>query len=402
MDERPHSSVPLEPGGADQQRIAALTVELGQAGPVPLSVSISCAPGELLALVGPSGAGKTTLLRMIAGLGKPRQGRIAIGDDVWFDSARGVFRRPQERRVGFVFQDYALFPHLSAEANVALALGHISRRHRPARARALLDQVNLQGLEARRPFELSGGQRQRVAVARALAREPRVLLLDEPFAAVDQVTRRKLQDELLRLRTDLNLPIVLVTHDLGEARQLANRMCVIHRGRTLQAGPPEDLLTQPRSPLVARLVDLANVYDATVAGHDRAAGHTLLDWHGYRLETPCRPDVAPGEAVTWVVPPAFIVLHRRERPSQGERENAVAGRIRSIVYAGDQAKVQLEVTSGGGQPPSLGGAAPVIGFSVSAHVARRNGLAPNAAAKVSLLGEGIHIMTEDDADGSSG
>ena len=175
---------------------AGLSVRLEQLEPIPLAAEFAVAAGELLALVGPSGSGKTTVLRCIAGLHRPRSGFIRCGEATWFDSENGADFAPQERSVGFVFQNYALFPHLTAIENVATALGHLPRGARASRARALLERVHLAGLENRRPAELSGGQQQRVAVARALAREPQVLLLDEPFSAVDQVTRRKLQREL--------------------------------------------------------------------------------------------------------------------------------------------------------------------------------------------------------------
>ena len=158
-----------------------LTVYLEQTAPIPLSVRFDCAPGELLALIGPSGSGKTTVLRAIAGLMRVTRGRIACGDAAWFDAETAIALSPQARRVGFVFQDYALFPHLDALDNVAIAVGSMPREAARAKARAWLARVNLAGLEQRRPHELSGGQKQRVAIARALAREPRVLLLDEPF-----------------------------------------------------------------------------------------------------------------------------------------------------------------------------------------------------------------------------
>ena len=219
-------------------------------------------------LVGPSGSGKSTILRCIAGLHKARSGRVICGGAVWQDTAAGIPALPPQRRsVGLVFQQYALFPHLTAADNVAKALGHLPRRRRAERARELLELVHLDGLGGRRPAELSGGQQQRVAVARALARDPAVLLLDEPFSAVDQVTRRKLHRELAQLRARVRMPIVLVTHDLEEAVALADRMIVLHNGRTLQSGTPSEVLYRPRNSEVARLVDQRNLFDGEIVEH---------------------------------------------------------------------------------------------------------------------------------------
>ena len=188
--------------GTSQERAGddGLLVRVSAPAPVPLDAEFTCRTGELLALVGPSGSGKTSLLRCIAGLRRPRAGLVRCKGLTWFASDRAINLPPQKRRVGLVFQQYALFPHLSARDNVASALRHLPANARNARAEALLETVHLAGLEAHKPRELSGGQQQRVALARALARDPAVLLLDEPFSAVDQVTRRKLQSELAQLR----------------------------------------------------------------------------------------------------------------------------------------------------------------------------------------------------------
>jgi molybdate transport system ATP-binding protein len=203
---------------------AGLAVRLRQTRPIPLDVALACAPGELLALVGPSGSGKSTTLRAIAGLHRTKDGLVCCGGRTWLDTGNGIDLPPHRRSVGFVFQSYALFPHMTALGNVTAALGHRPAGERETRGRELLAQVRLAGLEARRPAELSGGQQQRVAVARALAREPSVLLLDEPFSAVDRSTRERLYRELVELRRGLAIPMVLVTHDLEEAALLADRL----------------------------------------------------------------------------------------------------------------------------------------------------------------------------------
>ena len=259
-----------------------LEVELNNPGPIHLAAAFDCAPGELLALVGPSGSGKTSVLRAIAGLLKSPalQGRIRVGaaeGQTWFDSQRAIALSPQQRRVGLVFQHYALFPHLSAQANVALAA-------RPDIVPAELDELfarmGLSGLELRRPAQLSGGQQQRVALARALAREPQVLLLDEPFSAVDAPTRQALYRELAVLRQRVAIPMVLVTHDLHEARRLADRVVILDAGESLQIGPPAKVFSSPRNARVAELVGIDNHFQGRFFSHGPgdADGYGRLVW----------------------------------------------------------------------------------------------------------------------------
>lgn len=358
-----------------------LIVTAQQAGPIPLNASFRCAPGELLALVGPSGSGKTTLLRTIAGLYQPQQGRVSCAGREWFLAQSGQRHSlpPQARQIGMVFQDYALFPHLTALQNVQLAIGHLPRAQRREQAVQWLTKVRLEGLEARYPSELSGGQRQRVALARALAREPQALLLDEPFSAVDQVTRRRLQRELAMLRQQISIPIILVTHDLEEATALADQICVLHNGVSLQQGTPEALFRQPASPLVARLLDRHNVFSGEVVETD--AGRRL-QWGEWLLEV--SEGIAQcevGESLAWYLPPSDIVLHRRGRPSQGERENPVAATVSEMVVLGGMTSISLRVSHGD-----------MLRFDIATHAAKRNQLSLGERVHVSLLAEGIHLM----------
>ncbi len=359
-----------------------LHVALRQDGPVPLDAEFRCAPGEVLALVGPSGGGKSTILRSIAGACRPAQGTITVNGETWFDSARRLHLVPHRRAVGMVFQSYALFPHMTALGNVMAGMSHLPARTREARARDLLELVHLSGLERRRPAELSGGQQQRVAVARALARAPRVLLLDEPFSAVDKVTRQRLYREIAELRRGLNMPVVLVTHDLDEAAMLADRMTVLHHGRTLQTGRPAEVTNRPASTEVARLVDLRNLFVGTVSGH-QAADRTIIEWAGMKIEAAAKQELAVGQEVSWVIPDGFVILHRRDRPSRGEHENPVPGTVHSVLAIGQTAHVTLLPR----HAPKL-----PIHFSVPLHVAGRNGLTEGVAAVVSLLAEGIHLL----------
>ena len=246
---------------SDGQGIA---VRLKQDQPVSLDVNFNCQQGEVLALVGPSGSGKTTVLRAIAGLHQSEQGTVKCQGELWQDSSTRGFRKPYQRKVGMVFQSYALFPHLTAIQNVQEGLAHLPKHDRNGRAKEILKRVHLEGLENRYPKTLSGGQQQRVAVARAVAREPKVLLLDEPFSAVDQVTRRTLYRELAELRQTLSMPIIFVTHDLEEAARFADRLCILHKGVTLQTGTALEVMAHPATATVARLMGQQNLFSATI------------------------------------------------------------------------------------------------------------------------------------------
>jgi ABC-type sulfate/molybdate transport systems ATPase subunit len=218
-----------------------------------LRAALTCA-AETVALIGPSGAGKSSLLRAVAGLEHPTQGHIALGGVAWFDATRGLDLAPEDRRVGYVPQDYGLFPHLTVAGNVRFAAG----RDRPD----LLERMGIAHLARVRPRELSGGERQRVALARALAREPHVLLLDEPFAALDAITRGQVRAELGGLLAGINLPTLLVTHAFEDAASLAHRIGVLDRGRVVQLASPGDLLAHPATATVAALTG-ANVIAGT-------------------------------------------------------------------------------------------------------------------------------------------
>jgi molybdate transport system ATP-binding protein len=201
---------------------------------------------------------------------------------------------------------------------------------------------------------------------------------------VDQVTRRKLQHELARLHKRLKLPMILVTHDLEEACRLAGRMCILHRGTTLQSGPTLEVMARPVSALVARLVGWTNIFRGRVRAHRPGSGHTLLSWLDRTLECRHAPQFAPGEVVDWVIPPQNVLLHQRVRPSRGERENPVRGVVADFVVLGDSASVTLALQ---GHPDTP------LTFTVPAHVAMRNRLAAGESIGVSLLADAIHLMS---------
>ena len=368
--------------------IAPLFVTLSQAAPIPLDVEITCRPGELLALVGPSGSGKTTVLRAIAGLYGPASGHIASGGDTWFDSAAGIMMPPQARAVGLVFQDYALFPHLSALDNVRLAMHHVAEPQRTGAASALLARVHLAGLEARTPDRLSGGERQRVALARALARDPQVLLLDEPFSAVDRMTRERLKEELASLRASLEIPIVLVTHDLEEAQALADRICVIHAGRTLQTGAPDDVRLRPVSALVARLMGQTNVFEGTVVATSRGSEAGAIRWGERLIEVVHTGEFREGERVAWLVPSDFIALVDPGDQDAAGARNVIPGTVSGIKPQGEMTAVTVRI--GRGEPDT-------VRVNVPSLKARAGAYTVGTALDVHLLAEGIHLMPPEDA-----
>ncbi|PCK03686.1 MAG: ABC transporter [Alteromonadaceae bacterium] len=356
-----------------------LKVRLQQSLPIALDVDLHCDKSEILALVGPSGAGKSTVLRCIAGLHSVKNGQITCANNKWFDAQEKINLTPQQRRIGMVFQSYALFPHLTVNDNIRLALAK-QQQNKQQKIDDLLSQVHLTGLEQRYPHQLSGGQQQRVAIARALAREPEVLLLDEPFSAVDKVTRRKLYLELNTLRRSLDMPIILVTHDLDEAAMLADKMCVIHQGKTLQQGEPEKVLYQPNNTDIARQVDVRNISIAELVNEEE---QLTLKWNDYVLAVEQMEGFVVGQTVHWTIPPSKILLHQRVRPSRGEQENPVTGVIEELITLKGITTVLFIVDHANGQ---------TLQMDVPEHVAKRNKLAIGVAISVSLLSDAIHLM----------
>lgn len=302
----------------------ALEVMAQAETPIPLGVMFRVEPGELLALVGHSGSGKTTLLRTIAGLWTPRTARVSVDGTPWLDTAARVNLPPHRRRVGLVFQNYALFPHITAAQNVMAAM----ERADPAEAMRILDLVNLHGLGDRKPTQLSGGQQQRVAVARALARRPQALLLDEPFSAVDRATREKLYGEIIALRAHLKMPVVLVTHDVNEAQLLADRMVVIERGQVVRAGTTAEVMADAEALRAMGIREVAAMLPATLAEHlpdglsrlDAATGPLFLPTIEGALGTRLRVRIMAHE-----------VILSRARPEGLSAQNILAGQVTRIV-----------------------------------------------------------------------
>lgn len=264
------------------------------------------ADGEIVVLYGHSGAGKSLTLQMIAGLMTPQAGRISVNGRLVFDSAAGVNVPPQGRHVGYVVQELALFPHLSVIENVTFGLRGPDRH---ARGRTILDALGLGGYEDRRPSTLSGGQRQRVALARALSREVPVLLFDEPFSALDDSLRRTMRSELLRLKQELGLTILFVTHDLREAHLLADRLIVFDGGRILQDGLREEVFRRPLSRRVGELTGVANLLSARVTAVSDA--EVEVEVQGVHWRVVCPPwEVVEGQTVDLAIRAERIPLRR--------------------------------------------------------------------------------------------
>ncbi|NHC15808.1 ABC transporter ATP-binding protein [Motilibacter sp. E257] len=315
-----------------------------------LRVGLQVAPGETLAVLGPNGAGKTTLLRVLAGLLALDAGHLRLGPQTLDSPAERVFVAPQLRGAGVVFQDYRLFPHLSARDNVAFGPTAAGLRRRAARAVAdrELERLGLGPVAGHRPAQLSGGQAQRVALARALAASPRLLLLDEPLAALDARSRA---DSRTALRTALACfpgPALLVTHDPLEALTLADRLLVLERGEAVQEGAPADVARRPATDYVARLVGL-NLYPGTLDGDRvRLEGGGTLVAAARAGDGDSDPAALPGGSrVLVAVDPAAVSVHL-ERPAAGSPRNVWPGTVRALDLLGNRVRVDVA-----GAPPAL-------------------------------------------------
>ena len=354
-----------------------LKLKITQTLPNPLQINLECAAGELHALVGPSGSGKTSTLRAIAGLSQARTGKIECAKEVWFEASEitGVTKNlsPAERSCGFLFQQYALFPHLNAAENVAIPLQNFE--HRPKErlmlAKEWLTQMGIADLADRLPHQLSGGQQQRVALARALARQPKILLLDEPFSAIDAPTRKSLYKTLADLRKDLGIPILLVTHDLREADLLADRITVIDQGVGLQTAMPQALFQRPRNSRVAELVGISNMFHGTFN-----AGK--LSWDGCEqgFNVADKGKIPPNAQVAWVIPQSGLSVHNT--PSSA----SVPALVEKMSSLGQIAVIQLRVEN----------SAHRIEWEASTAEIKRLKMAVGNKMHVELDGEQIHIM----------
>jgi molybdate transport system ATP-binding protein len=381
-----------------------LQVQLRSASPIRLEAEFDCGAGELVALVGPSGSGKTSMLRAIAGLWTPAdvQGHIRVAGQAWLDTAAGVQLSPQQRRAGLVFQHYALFPHMTAQANVALAAG---TGWSITDVQTLLARLGLATLSQRRPSQLSGGQQQRVALARALVRVmprptadatptphalPGVLLLDEPFSAVDAPTRQTLYRELAALRQKVSVPMLLVTHDLAEARRLADRVVIVDAGQTLQTGEPARVFASPRNARVAELVGIQNHFEGRfykdhadwgrLRWTDAAASGTGLD-----LAVFDKNKIDDGTPVTWVLNGEQVdVMADGEEPSLASPGHTrLRCQLLEVLSLGEISLCTL-------RPEAL--PSQTITLNLTSRLLRRLQVASGSWVRLQIAPEALHIM----------
>jgi putrescine transport system ATP-binding protein len=310
------------------------------------SVNLDVKKGEMFALLGASGSGKTTLLRLLAGFEQPDQGRVVI------DGRDMTAVPPYDRPVNMMFQSYALFPHMTVGANVAFGLrqergrARLSRSQINQRTKDALHLVRLEGFEHRRPHQLSGGQQQRVALARAIVKRPKLLLLDEPLAALDRKLRELTQIELVRIQAETGITFIIVTHDQEEAMSLSERMAVLHNGRVAQVGPPRQIYEFPSSVYVADFIGTANLLEGRV---------TALSAEGARLDCAeiggivvvAAPPQATqvGDTLHVALRPERIAIALRATAATGAPNEAV-GTVRDMAFLGNQSRVAVELKSG--------------------------------------------------------
>jgi molybdate transport system ATP-binding protein len=302
--------------------------------PFGLEVSLEVEQG-CLALAGPSGAGKSTILRICAGLLRPARGRVQCDGEVWLDTERSIWRAPEDRPCGFLFQDYALFPHLNAWQNVAYGMRVRGRRERRHAAEALLERFGLAAAADARPATLSGGERQRVAIARALAREPRALLLDEPLAALDATSSAAAARELGTALREAGVPALLVTHDFAHASLLGQEVAVIDRGLVVQRGRAAELAASPASAFVADFAGASVLAGEAGAGPDGLT-HVALDGGGEVVST----DRAGGRTGASVFP-WEVTLESADAPPHGSAQNSLAATVVSVTVIGNRVRVGL-------------------------------------------------------------
>jgi molybdate transport system ATP-binding protein len=331
---------------------------------------------EMIVLFGPTGAGKTLTLNCVAGLEHPDAGYISVNNTVYFDSKENINISPQKRKVGYLFQNYALFPHLTVEENILFGL---RSKKDEQELEKMLNLFEIHGLEKRYPSQLSGGQRQRVALARALITQPKILLLDEPFSSLDYTTRVRLRRDLKKIRELIEIPIILITHNPVEAYTMADTLIVYRYGGIEQVGLPKEIFNKPKSEKVARLVGINNIFKGRVSNilEDEVVIQSLE-----KITAPKVPDLEIGEEVTWCIRPDQVMVLRKDRPlGRAVEENIFSGRISEIIPKGMS---YLLFIDGGFN----------LEIEMPVHAFERLCLEVGKTIKVSLKKSAVHIIKE--------
>jgi molybdate transport system ATP-binding protein len=322
----------------------ALTLRFRKAFPkgalIDADLQVSLGPPFVTVLFGPSGAGKTTILRAFAGLERSADCVIRFGRETWADDKAGLFVPPQRRRIGFLFQEYALFTHLTVAGNIRYGLGGLSAHEQQVRISELLERFQLRDLAERYPHQLSGGQKQRVALARTLAPQPRLLLLDEPLSALDGPTRETLRDELRNLLTSLKIPVLLVTHDRLEALALGDQVAIVNEGRIAQHASIEEVFRRPLTPAIAKIVAVETVQRARVLQADEelitvAVGETRL------VAAASNFPRGVTEAFVCIRAENVLLLKNVETLSASAR-NRLPGVVQSLTREGPICRIELD------------------------------------------------------------
>lgn len=336
---------------------------------------------EILVIYGPSGSGKTLILNLISGIIKPDSGTISLDGRTLFRKGNGkdIDIPIYERRVGYIFQTPSLFPHLTIKENTLYGM----RRKNNSILDSLLDSLRLSGLEDRYPEQLSLGQQQRVSIARTLATSPEILLMDEPFSALDERTRERLRLDFKRVHSQLKIPTLFVTHDLCEAYSLADRIAVLNSGKIEQNGSPGEILSRPATRAVARFVGMKNIFEGSVLRKDILMGETVISWEGHLIKAPYT-QVSVGKEVVWMIRPENIVFQRPNPNKKFSQENIFWGKIVEVLHLGTN--ISLFVRTGDKDKDYD------FEMHLPVHVYEKYQLEKGKRIQISLKKESVHLI----------
>ena len=357
---------------------AAIKKRFGVNGPTGFALDVAFTAGEGVTVVfGPSGSGKTTTLRAIAGMVTPDEGKIALDNRVYFDATAQVNLPIQRRRVGFVFQDYLLFPHLTALENVLYGIRATDEKSRRARALEMLKLVGVDHAAERRPLALSGGEQQRVALARAVGSKPAILLLDEPLSAVDVATRSRLLDEIAELQRRTRIPFLYVTHSPADAARIGDTLLVLNQGRIVQQGKPLEVFNAPLNVPAAQVAGAENILMGAIAEHQPEQGTSVVDLEKCRIIIP-RADLPQGTRVTLGIRADDIIVSR-EPVTRTSARNLLAGTVKRLLR--DGGRVELVADCGVD-----------LKVRITPHSAQALALAPSVPIFLLIKASACHIL----------